>query len=93
MRRRPLLVLLALLAACGDDAGDACDELGVAVCARSSECGLLDPSRVDWCVGEFERACAEAPPGDDQVVACAAALPAFDCDELAAGELPPECER
>jgi len=90
---RAALLLVALAACGGDDAGDACDELGAALCARSSECGIVEPSRVEWCVDEYRRACADRPElGDDQVVACAAALPDFDCDELAAGEQPPECE-
>lgn len=93
-RLRPLLVmvLLALAAACGGDDRDTCEEVGAALCARSSECELLDPSRVEWCVGEYRRGCADRPPDDDQADACVEALADFDCDELAAGASPAECD-
>lgn len=93
MKAAALLVISLWLTGCGNDDTDACAELGAATCDRAAECGLLAPDRVEWCVDEYRRDCAAGPvPGDDQVDACVEALAAFDCDELAAGGSPPECE-
>ena len=93
MRRAVLVVALVVAGGCGGSR-DVCDELGVAFCDRAAACGLVDPAAVDACVADFRRQCDERPPapGDDQVDACVDALAGFDCDELAAGEVPPECQ-
>jgi hypothetical protein len=96
---RALLVAALVVAGCDGGgilssvAGDGCGDVGAALCDRAAACGIVAPARVDVCVDEYRDACeAELELAGDQVDACVAALPGFDCDELAAGASPPECE-
>lgn len=92
--RRAVLVVALVVAGCGGGGRrDVCEDVGAALCDRAAACGLVEPERVEVCIEEYAAACgdAELELGDDQVDACVAALPDFDCDELAAGASPPEC--
>lgn len=79
-------------------AGEACTQLGGAICSREAECDTQVNEAT--CLTEFQGFCCtgaqcdmEAP--NDQVEAelnaCTAALDNYDCTAFLAGDLPPAC--
>jgi hypothetical protein len=85
--------------------GSLCAKIGRAVCDRAIACGLGPASERKLCQDEAQFSCCEMDnlcgekfPDDtsedlanDFANACAASLPNYDCDELAAGNAPAEC--
>ena len=87
-----MLVALAC-AACGAPPPQRCEAFAAALCERTAACD--DDVDEGACVERVETLlrCADvvAVTGDDG--ACLVDLDAFACEELAAGRVPPSCDR
>ena len=85
--------------------GEYCSRLTTSLCDRFISCGATPPQDRPTCLGDLHYACCEDDNScgerlmseqqdmllESVLTACAAALPTYDCEQLAAEHLPAEC--